>query len=242
MPYKNKRPGGMRRNGYKPKGKGAVSNAVKKYVRKVASKTRPEMKNNRSTFVESTLLNTAAVATSFLWSEQMGGIAQGPERFNRIGNEIYLHGHHSKGSYNNNGTVPVYVRRLILGYTTGISTGTGSVELFDTTDGTGSTITATGNTMGLITQPINKNQFKVYSDKTIKLSPSTATDGTQTKMYNYFQKFGGKKVKFEGNTNGLLGANWRFAEVWLVAQADNDSAAGSIVEQSGSRATYFTDP
>lgn len=236
-----RKPRGMRRTTYKPKGKGNVPNAVKKYVRKVTARTRPEMKSLQSNSVEYAGLNPGAIATSFNWNECLS-IAQGTTRDTRIGNEIYFHGLHSKGSWFNNGAVPVFIRRLVVGYSSGISAQTASAELFDTADGVGSTITAMGNNMGLITSRINKNQFKVYFDKVIKLSPTSAVDGTQTKMYNYFTKFGGKKIQFEGSTSGLLGQNNRIGEIWLVAQADNDTTTGAAVEQTYALTRYFTDP
>lgn len=241
MPLNNKsrKP---RRSAYKPNNKGPVSNAVKKYVKKVTSRTRPEMKSAQANFVESTLLNTSAIGTSFRATE-FPSMTQGTTRETRIGNEIYLHGFHSKGSYFNTGSAVVYIRRLVLGTTTGVDPFDAvNSELFDTAAGQGQSLTQIGNNMGLIQSRINTNQFKVYFDKTIKLSPSTATDGTQTKLYNHFQKFGGKKIKFDAQTVGLNSQNARMIELYLVAQADNDAVTGITVEQSENYTTYFTDP
>lgn len=237
----NKNSRGMRKPAYKPRGKPGVSNAVKKYVKKVASKTKPEMKCVRYSFTENTGINTGAIGTSFDWFE-FPNILQGVTKETRIGNEIYLHGWHSKGSYFNTGTSPVFVRRLVVGYTSGITSASVSSELFDVTNGVGTTLTTVGNNMGLITSRINKSQFKVYFDKVVKLSPSTATDGTQTKLYNYFTKFGGKKISFEGNTNGQNNQDTRLAEIFLFAQADNDATTGFVIEQTRNNGCYFTDP
>lgn len=241
MPMNRKPRGGMRRPAYKPKGKAGVSQAVKKYVKKVASKTRPEMKCQRFAFTENSLLNTGAIATSFYWNE-FPAISQGVTRDSRIGNEIYLHGYHAKGSYFNNGSSPVFIRRLVVGYSTGVAANSVASELFDLSTGVGTTLTTVGNNMGLITTRINKSQFKVYFDKVIKLSPTSATDGTQTKLYNYFQKFGGKKITYEANAVGANNQDARLAEIYLVAQADNDASTGFVVEQTLNNAIYFTDP
>jgi len=237
----NKKPRGNRRPAYQPKSKAGVTMAVKKYVKKVTARTRPEMKLVRSNYVEAVALNTNALASSYTFTEVVN-MLQGVGRDQRIGNEIYLHGYHSKGSYNNNGPVVTYVRRLIVGFTSGILTGTSTtLELFDNGTGAGVSPLTIGNNMGLVTTPINKNQFKVYFDKVTKLSPSTATDGTQTKLYNHFTKFGGKKIQFESNNVGVLSQDYRIAEIYLVAQADNDPQI-NIVEQTQNSAVYFTDP
>jgi len=230
-----------RRPAYKPKAKPGVSNAVRKYVKKVTARTRPEMKCKKGSITEFTSLNTATAVQSMSWIE-FPDMVQGTGRDQRIGNEVYLHGFHSKGSFHNNGSVVMYIRRLIVGFTTGVTANSGVTELFDNGTGAGVTINAVGNNMGLITTPINKNQFKVYFDKTIKLSPSTATDGTQTKLYNHFSKFGGKKIQFEGNNVGAISQDGRMAEIYLVAQADNDATTGFFVEQTQNWSTYFTDP
>lgn len=238
----NKKPRSNRRPAYKPKGKPGVTNAVKKYVKKVTARTRPEMKCVKNSYLESTTLSTATVDSSLRWN-QFVSMLQGTARDQRIGNEIYLHGFHAKGQFYNNGTVPVFIRRLVLGFTVGISTiGTTATELFDNGSGAGVTIATIGNNMGLITAPINKVQFKVYFDKVTKLSPSTATDGTQTKLYNHFQKFGGKKIMFEGDNAATLAQNHRLVEIYLLAEAGNDASTGITVEQTQNFATYFTDP
>lgn len=227
------------RKAYAPKGKTGVSTAVKKYVKKVTARTRPEMKSIQTNSVENGLI-TQPINTALAWQELVQP-TQGTARNNRIGNEIYLHGFHAKGSFINTSAVPVYVRRLVVGYTTGVTTGV-NAELFDNGIGAGVTITTTGVTMALITNKINKAQFKVYFDKVIKLSPSTATDGSQTKLYNHFQKFGGKKIRFEGSGVGLNNQDFILAEVYIVAQADNDAAGTNIVEWSENNSIYFTDP
>jgi len=234
----NKKFRGTKRT-FKPKGNTGVPNAVKKYVKKVTARTRPEMKQIQNNFVESTALVTNTAATSFRWLEWCEP-TQGTTRDTRVANEIYLHGMHSKGAFHNNGSVPVFIRRLVLG--AGPSTVTGaSAELFDNGLGPGVSITTTGATMALITNKINKAQFKVYYDKTIKVGSVSSVDGMQTKIFNYFQKFGGKKILFEGATAGLNNQSYRISEVYLVASSDNDAAAATI-EHTENNTVYFTDP
>lgn len=240
MPY-NKKPRSTRKPAHRPKGRPGVTNAVKKYVKKVTARTRPEMKCFRNLVLEGVNLNTNTLAGAVYVNQTFPILVQGVGRDQRIGNEIYFHGFHSKGSLNNNGSVVVYVRRLILGYTTGIPTLDLNSGLFDNGTGLGVSATTIGSNMGLITTPINKAEFKVYFDKTMKLSPSTATDGSQTKLYNYFSKFGGKKIRYESNTYSATNQTWRFSEIFLVAQADNDTP-GVTVEISENCAVYFTDP
>lgn len=227
-----------KKKAYKSKPKVAkVSRAVKSYVAHKIK--RPEMKQIQGNVVEDTQLVTSSAAGSLVWQEVMNP-TQGTTRDTRQGNQVYFHGFHAKGSFHNNGTVPAYVRRLVVGYSTAITVGA-AAELFDNGVGAGVSVTTTGPTMALITNKINKVQFKVYSDKTIRLSSSTATDGSQTRMYNYFTKFGGKKITFEATTAGQSNQDWRCAEIYLVAQADNDAAAGITVERTENYSVYFTD-
>jgi hypothetical protein len=224
------------------RGSKGVSNAVKKYVRKVASKTKPEMKSFQTALKEDVSLNTVSAAASFLWNEPMAtslGIGAGKDQ--RVGQEIYLQGHHSKVVYTNNTSSPILVRRLIVGYGSGTLANSVSAELFDASTGVGTTITTVGTGTGLITTSINKAQFKVYFDKTIKLAPNTSTDGNQTRLANYFTKFGGKKIRFEGTSTGFSSQDWRFGEIYLIADAGNDLTTGGI-ELSYNQMTYFTDP
>lgn len=218
-------------------GKGGVSNAVKKYVKKVASKTRPEMKSAVISNQVETLLDTSAIATAYQWNE-FPILSQGTGRDQRIGNEVYLHGHHSRGQFFNNATVPVFVRRLVVGYSTGVTIGV-TAELFDIQSGIPDTLTSLPDSRKLYAR-INKAQFKVYFDKIIKLAPSASTDGNQTKIHNYFQKFGGKKIKYEGTSSGLLSQDTRLAEIYIMASPDNDSNA--IIELTQNSRFYFTDP
>lgn len=222
---------------YQSKGKNGVSNAVKKYVKKVASKTRPEMKSATILNQVEYLFDSTTIAGSFQWNE-FPLLTQGTARDQRIGNEVFLHGQHSKGHFYNNATSPIIIRRLILGYSSGIIIGA-NAELFDTGTGTPDTLTSLASTLKMHAR-INKAQFKVYYDKSIKLAPSTSTDGNQTKLHNYFQKFGGKKIKFEGNTFGVNNQDTRFCELYIVNTLDNDSSF--VVELTQNSRFYFTDP
>jgi len=187
-----------------------VSDSVKKYVKSVTKKTRPEMKYTIAllpsplTGPEPTLSLVGSVA-GYSWTE-FGNIAAatGANAVNtRIGQEIYLQGHYSKTTYFNNSPVPIYVRHLIVSLPSqDVEGGTDAAELF-TYSGQGVSFTTIGNTTAIMQVPINKTQYRVYSDKTFKLGSTSALDGTCTRMVKNFQKFGGKKIMFESLASGF---------------------------------------
>jgi len=245
MPTYRKRPSNRRS---KPMtGKGRVSDSVKKYVKSVTAKTRPEMKyfslGAGVTGPTETSLNLSnSLVAGYNWQEFTTTIAQGTLSSNRVGNEIRLQGYHSKVTYFNNSPVPVYVRRLVISYP-GADTEAmlDAAEIFSIT-GTGLSFTGAGNNMQVINTPINVAAYKVYYDKTIRLGPSNATDGTNTRMVNYFQKFGGKKILYEGSSSALQSQNTRFAELIIAVTAPNDITAACTLEFSRFNRCYFTDP
>lgn len=227
--YKRRRPSA------RSQGKPMVSNAVKKYVKTITAKQRPEMKKQFN-LIDEQVLNT--LSPSFFFSEFI--VAQGTPLNGRVGNEVLLQGCHIKGVLHNNSNSPVYVRRLVLGFSDGTITNT-FTELFTSAGGVPTDL---GTTTGLNSMyySINKVKFKVYDDTMIRLGSLASIDGNNTRFFNKFQKFGGCKIKYEGNTNGEQNQNKRFAVVWLVAQADDDTSSGVPIELSSSINWYFTDP
>lgn len=228
----------------KPKSKGGVvSDSVKKYVKSVTKKALPEMKFVTSTLIPGTepVLGLNGTVAGYQWLE-FARPTQGPAVSQRNGNQINLQGYHSKITYFNTSTSTLFVRRLILGVNNGdTEAGTDSAELF-TLNGTGISLTTAGNTLAVIQTPINTTQYRVYFDKTIKLAPVGSVDGTNTRMVNYFQKFGGKKITYESNNSGFLAQNFRFAELILVATSANDPNISGGLKLINFNRTYFTDP
>lgn len=231
----------------KPKSKsGVVSDSVKKYVKNVTRKAKPEMKYRTESVAigpsEPVVTTNGATTLGYVWNE-FCTIAQGTAINNRIGNEIRLQGFHSKITYFNKGSDPVYIRRLVIGINSGdTEAGTDTAELFQNL-GLGVSIATVANTTAALQYPINHVTYKVYFDKTFKLGPVSATDGSNTRLVNYFQKFSGKKVIYENTGSGVLAQNHRFAEVILAVGANNDQATGNVgVEYSRHARTFFTDP
>lgn len=163
----------------KPKSKsGVVSDSVKKYVKSVTKKALPEMKFaaiQAVSAVEATIALDGVIAGNN-WLE-FANILQGLTKATRTGNEIKLQGYHSKITYHNNSTVPVYIRRLVIGIEgNDVDAGTNLAELF-TINGAGVDINTMGNGLAVIQTPINMSKYKVYFDKVIKLGPAGSTDG-----------------------------------------------------------------
>jgi len=134
------------------------------------------------------------------------------------------------------------VRHLIVSLPSqDVEGGTDAAELF-TYSGQGVSFTTIGNTTAIMQVPINKTQYRVYSDKTFKLGSTSALDGTCTRMVKNFQKFGGKKIMFESLASGVLAQSTRFAEIIIGVCANNDATAASSLEFTRFTKTFFTDP
>lgn len=230
--YKKKAPATYRKKTYK---KPVVSQAVKKYVKQVTAKVKPEMKQLYS---EANELTYNTLSTAYTFEEFI--LLQGSTANTRVGNEVFLQGLHLKGVWHNNATNSIYVRTLILGYTDSIQDGAFS-ELFRTSTGNATDLTTTVG-LDIIYKPINKVKWHVYEDKVTKLAPSTSTDGNNTKFFSIFQKFGGSKIKFEAGTTGFTNQNKRFCVLHLAADANDDTTTGSVIELSSILRWYFTDP
>lgn len=228
----------------KPKSKsGVVSDSVKKYVKSVTKKSLPEMKyiSTAVSAIEPVLSLTGPVA-GYSYIEFANNLTIGAGLNQRLGAEIRLQGLHSKITYHNNSTVPVYVRRLVIGISgQDIDAGLDTMELFNS-GGPGVNWTSAGNSLYVIQTPINHVSYKVYFDKTFKLGPVGSTDGTQTRMVNYFQKFGGKKIIYEGSTGGYALQDFRFAEIITAVCANQDATVGASLEFNRFSRVYFTDP
>lgn len=209
-----------------------VSTAVKKYVRKVMPKT--EMKqiwNHQNEFPLSTLTQV---------NQNTGpAIDQGTGQHNRIGNVINASGLHFKGFFYNNSTQETWIRMVILGYPTPLGNTDQSLNLFDSTQvgAVSGTNTITG--LDAIYFPINKRDYKVYRDKTYKLSGSTSgAAGTNTKMFNHFVKFNGRKITYDV---AWTAANWTYNIVLITADANDDTSTGTVVELSALTRFYYKD-
>jgi len=167
-------------------------------------------------------------------------IGQGLNANNRVGNAVNFSGLHLKGILNNNSTSESFVRMLVLGYPATISDP--SLILFrnlptNTTAGVSSV-----NGLDAMYYPINKLELHVYYDSVVRLAGSaTGNSGSNTRFFQKFIKFGGKKVEFKGSSSGANNQNWMYSVMWIAADANDDTSTGTAVELSCLERLYFKD-
>lgn len=224
---KTKRP--MRRK------KAVVSNAIKTYVR--SHVPRPEIKRSIYTFKEN-IVDGLSPQYHFL---ELNNLAQGTNAYSRVGNEICTKMVHIKGVLHSNHTKPMWARMLIFKTADNNDGTTVLSELFESQNGTPQDLlTVTG--LQVIYSKINKTKFTVYADRTMKLGVQNATDGSNTRFFNMWHKFGygGMRIKYEGNTYGAGNQDKRIIFLCLVAEAADDATAGPV-ELSYQANHWFTD-
>lgn len=187
---------------------------------------------------DETALTTLQAATFY----DLTSISQGDNNGNRNGSQVRLNGFHFKGIVNNNSSsVTNYVRIVVF------------KSIHDNVDMTYSTsdlfAAANNNPVTLSDQtglnamyhPIDKRLHTVYKDIVVKLAPTTATDGSQTKMVSFWIPLKGLKVDYEGTGTGDGNCYPRVHFGMWAAEAPDDTSTGETVEFSGVGRMFFKD-
>lgn len=233
-PYRRsaKRISRRKKPAYKPK----VSTAVKKYVRKYVG-PQPELKClwlNDKEYNMDTLANQAYVRT---FTE----LAQGSNRYSRVGNQVYFKGVQIKGVVRNNVAKTNYCRLIVARCNGNVDLSVASsIEIFaENLAGTGAGASSiTG--LEVIYGSLNKNKFKILLDKKMKLGASGSTDGADAKMFNHFVKLN-QLIKYEGNGYGQDNQTYQLFWMLLAAEAADDAAGSTVVELSHTTKSWFSD-
>lgn len=169
-------------------------------------------------------------------------ISQGSTNFQRVGNEIKATAHHIKGIMHNNAANNQYVRMLVLGCPVGVDTATTDYIFKPNQTGLSESLSTVYGLNAMYTS-INTDIFKVYHDRVFKLGP--VTDPTGTCMFSKFIKLGGKRIKFAGNSNGIMssgtGQDWQLLTIFITSEANDDTTTGAIVELSYIARSWFSD-
>lgn len=210
-----------------------MSKAVKAYVRRAMPKA--EMKQIWSHTNES-LLST--LTQGYVTSGPLCGAGTGPN--SRIGNDITLHGLHLKGALYNNSAGETYVRCVVVGYPG--TNGNPTLNLFR--GGPGGLPASVTTVVGLdaMYYPLNKTQLHIYHDKVFKLAGNVnGNSGSNTRMFNKFFKFGGRKISYLGDQSGEGKQNWLYSVIWIAADASDDTTSGTSVDLSQMEIAYFKD-
>jgi len=218
------------------KKKPAVSQAVKKYVRR--SQPRIELKN---VWYHDNEISLNTLAQGGCQAHPI--ISQGTTGLTRVGNEISLKSFHVKGVLYNNSTSETYARMIIVGHNGTMDPTFSTMPIFRA-GATGQTYTVSQiNGLDTMYWPLNKVEFHVYKDKVFKLAGSAAgSAAVNTKTFSQFIKFGrGKTVTYKANATGVGNQNWFITVYWIVADANDDTTTGTNVELSSLTRLWFTD-
>lgn len=215
----------------------------RRVVKKVPKTVQRYVKSQFNKHIENKVImyqaneDPALATDTLLYATDLSAISQGTALNQRIGNQIHIKGVHCKGFLHNNNTKVLYIRHLIIG-TANPNDITASTELLQIGGGATSTLT-TANGLNMLYLPINKVKFQVYHDKIMKLGGSASIDGVQDRFFNKFIKLN-KKITYEANTVSADNQSYRFHNIFLVSEGDDD-AVPSIVEVSYAIRVWFQD-
>lgn len=193
---------------------------------------RPEMKYKNSVLEN---VNTLVLGNALGPITQPLHIATSDGVSGRIGNRIVLRGLHVKGHFFNKTGNPAFFVRMVI-----IEDKLENSHTFTGTEFLQKGSIAVGHAQGTESSylSVNKNRYKVYSDKLIKLS-SQNTNAENVKMFNTFVKFN-KAIKFDGGTSAdLTGGNIQVA-FWCINPSGGVIVAQQV-ECSYSTTAYFQD-
>lgn len=206
-----------RKTTVKPKSKYVPKGKIK--MSQLPQGVRPEMKR-KNLVIEN--------ETTYVLGNSLGSIMQcfhtlqGPANYERNGLKVQARGIHIKGHfYNRNGNPAYMIRMLVLqDKTNNIATFNGDELLMKA----GNAVShAQGTESSYLS--VNKNRYKVYSDKLIKLS-SANTNAENLKIFNTFIKLN-IPIKYDGPSFGDIATN----NIQIVYWPINPSNTVSTTEQ-----------
>jgi len=151
---------------------------------------------------------------------------QGAASFNRIGNKISKVGLVTRLLLNNNSTVHMYVRMLVLEVHEGQKSNQ-EIEA-DLYEGTNDQDVAGSGTLVDQVRPINREEFRVIKDELIHLSPREQDMGVASRVFK--TKLSGQMVFHD--SGAALPVAKRYVCVLIIREAPNDVNMGNFVEYS----------
>jgi len=171
-------------------------------------------------------------------STPVAQISQGTGVYQRNGNKITVKGLHIKGLFHNNATKTQLVRIMVLSSKINTTTNFQDMALWDNANQAGGVSTPNGSGgANAMYQTLNKRSYTAYWDKIYKLGP--VTDPSGVVVFNKFIKMN-KVINFISNNTGDTQQD-QISVVISIAQADDDTGLGEIVEQSFNAALYYSD-
>lgn len=165
---------------------------------------------------------------------------EGVDHAQRIGHEVNLFGLHLKGAMYNNSAGETYIRCIVVGYPG--TNGDPTLNLFRGGQGGAARSVAQITGLDAMYFPINKVQLHCYEDKVYKLAGNNSgNSGVNTRMFNKFIKFGGKRIRYLGNQAGAGNQDWLYSIIWIAADSSDDTMVGTSVDLSQLEVVYFKD-
>jgi len=235
--------GVKRRSGGKGRGRGrkvaktsSVSTAVRKYVARVVPHVETKEIWTHDNEVQLNTLSQGAL-------QAYPTISQGTSHITRVGNDVNLKKFDIRGVLSNNSTSETFARMLVVGHDGNIDPTMATFPLFLAAAGTSVTI---GTLNGLDTMyfPINNKELHIYEDRVLRLAGSATGNAAQNaKYYSKTINFPGqgKLIKFKGGSSGYANQSWFITVVWIVADANDDTTTGTVVELSQLTRFMYTD-
>lgn len=214
--------------------------AVRSIVRKEIHKDR-EVKFN----FHNTANATSSNASLFETHSDLSQVQQGLQVENRIGDEIKAIGLSSKHTFTNTSNNVLYIRLFFVWeYMEMAAQGMGSGNPYLFTDANNLDIiwTTASGSPGLINYPLNKKNFKVIYDRTIKLAKANETGGGDTKRIVFFKKLN-QKVKYSDAQVGVQKQDHMLCR-GICAYSPNSLLTTTTFTYSYSEMTrfYYVDP
>jgi len=216
---------------------------ARKTTKKTALATKAYVKKHLEANTETKIVDWSKIETTSntlgtpMFLDDIMSIGLGDRVSSRIGREVFARGIRFSFVLNNNATVGVLARVLFLVNKIGrnYTAYRAGTEIFDDNVSNDST---TG-TLYDMTRRINKDRYRVLSDKIYKLG-SSAADGSnflQKKLWLPMKN----KLIYDNTTAASVPELNNVIALVLVARADNDVSLGDVVECTMHSSFYYKD-
>lgn len=235
--------GGKRRSAARGRGRArkaakmsSVPTAVKKYVKRAIPHVELKEIWNHDNEVQLNTLSQGALQAYPL-------ISQGTSHITRVGNDVNLKKFDIRGVLSNNSTSESFARMLIVGHDGNLDPTMATFPLYLAASGASTTISSV-NGLDTMYFPINNKELHIYQDKVFRLAGSATGNAAQNAQY-YRKTINfpgqGKLIKFKGSASGYANQSWFITVIWVVADSNDDTTTGTVVELSQLTRFHYTD-
>lgn len=145
-----------------------------------------------------------------------------------------------RGWFRNNATTTVIIRFGVIMAKRGSSIDADTrngVNVLETNSGNVNTTTATSALK--LTGRFNQDQYKIVRQFTYKLGATTATDGSDVRMYKMWIPLNGRSLRYDGS--GVLPSNDAYYIFAMPVLGNNDESTGENIEHTFTSTFYYVD-